>query len=301
MMNEVVKIIEVGPRDGLQNETTFVSTEAKIEFINLLSEAGFYEIETTSFVNPKNIPQLADAVDVLNGVNRNKGTVYSCLIPNLTGLKNAFKVPFQKAVFFVAASESFNKKNVNMSVDESLQKFNDMAKICKENGWSIRGSISTAFVCPFEGAVSPEKVAKIIDVFFNLGVKEISLCDTFGVVTPKQVEKLLIFLSKLYPLSCFSLHLHNTMGIAIASIYKGFEMGIRCFEASVGGLGGCPNAPGAAGNLATEELVYLFEKMGVKTNLNFNKIIQAAFFIESMLGRHLSAPLINYYRCSDKK
>lgn len=300
-MNETVKIIEVGPRDGLQNEPTFVSTEAKIEFINLLSEAGFYEIETTSFVNPKNIPQLADSIDVFNGINKNKGTVYSCLVPNLTGLKNAFKVPFQKAVFFVGASESFNKKNVNMTVDESLQKFEEMAKICKENGWSMRGSISTAFVCPFEGAVAPEKVAKIIDVFLNLGIKEISLCDTVGVITPKEVERLLLYLSKLYPLSSFSLHLHNTMGIASASIYKGYEMGIRCFEASVGGLGGCPNAPGAAGNLATEELVYLFEKMGIRTNLKFDKIIQAAFFIESKLGRHLCAPLINYYRCSDKK
>lgn len=295
-----LKIIEVGPRDGLQNVPNFVSTEDKIEFINLLSEAGFYEIETSSFVNPKYIPQLADAVDVFRGIKRNHATIYSCLVPNINGLKNAFKVRFEKAVFFVAASETFNRKNVNMSVDESLQKFKEMAKICKENNWAIRGSISTAFVCPFEGTVSPEKVAKIIDVFLSLDVQEISLCDTFGVITPKDVERLLGYLVKRYKLSDFSLHLHNTMGLAMASVYKGFEMGIRCFEASVGGLGGCPNAPGAAGNLATEELVYFFEQMGFKTNVNIDKLIKAAFFIESKLGRPLTSPLINYYRCSKK-
>lgn len=301
MDNSFVKIIEVGPRDGLQNELTFVSTEAKIEFINILSEAGFCEIETTSFVNPKNIPQLADAKDVLQGIKRHNGIAYSCLTPNLKGLKNAFSVPFQKAVFFVAASETFNKKNVNMTIKESFDMFKDMAKVCADNSWSVRGSISTAFVCPFEGNVKNDSVARVIDGFISLGINEMSLCDTIGVVSPKEVENLLRYLERKYPLSIFSLHLHNTKGCAIASVYKAYELGIRAFETSVGGLGGCPNAPGAAGNLATEEVVYLFERMGVKTNINFGKLLEAAFFIEAKLGKFLASSLLNYHRCVDKK
>ncbi|GAB4434555.1 MAG: hydroxymethylglutaryl-CoA lyase [bacterium] len=296
-----VKIIEVGPRDGLQNEQVFVPTEAKIEFINLLAEAGFSEIETTSFVNPKTIPQLSDAKEVLNGIKRRPQTAYSCLIPNLKGLKNAFSVPFQKAVFFVAASETFNKKNVNMSIAESFEMFKEMTKVCSDNGWAIRGSISTAFVCPFEGSVEYDNVARVIDNFMELGVKELSLCDTIGIVSPKEVEGLLYYLEKRYSLIDFSLHLHNTKGCAIASVYKGYELGIRTFETSVGGLGGCPNAPGAAGNLATEEVVYLFERTGVKTDIDFEKLLKAAFFIESRLGKFLSSSLLNYHRCIDKR
>ncbi len=297
MADEFVKIVEVGPRDGLQNESVFVPTEAKIEFINLLSEAGFTEIETTSFVNPKHIPQLADAKEVLKGIKRTEKSTYSCLVPNTKGLKNALHVPFQKAVFFVAASETFNKKNVNMTVEESFTMFKEMAKICYERGWTIKGSLSTAFVCPFEGNISPERVIKVVDKFLDLGIKEISLCDTFGVITPLELERLLVELEKRYPFSLFSLHLHNTMGCAMAAVYRGYEMGIRTFETSVGGLGGCPNAPGAAGNLATEGVVYLFERMGIKTGIDLDKLLSAAFFIEGKVGRLLSSPLLNFYRC----
>lgn len=301
MTKDKVKIIEVGPRDGLQNEAVFVPTEAKIKFINLLSSAGFEEIETTSFVNPNAIPQLADAEDVLNGIERNEKTIFSCLVPNLRGLERAFPLPFQKAVFFVGASETFNKKNVNMSVAQSFKLFREMAKVCKERGWGMRGSISTAFVCPYEGEVKWESVAKVIDQFLSLEIYEISLCDTIGVVSPKEVEGLLLHLEKRYPLKLFSLHLHDTMGCALASLYKGYEIGIRTFETSVGGLGGCPYAPGASGNLASEVAVYLFERLGVDTGIDLNRLVKAGFFIEERLGKLLPSPILNYYRCLGKR
>lgn len=300
-MEEFVKIVEVGPRDGLQNENSFVATGDKISFINILSSAGFSEIETTSFVNPVVIPQLSDAVDVLKNITRSPSTVYSCLVPNIKGLKNAFLTPFQKAVFFVAASETFNKKNVNMSINDSFSKFKEMTNICKENNWLIRGSISTAFVCPFEGKVPYENVEMVIDRFLDLGINELTLCDTVGVVSPKETEGLIKHLEKKYPLSMFSLHLHNTKGVAIASVYKALELGIRTFETSVGGLGGCPNAPSASGNLATEEVVYLFERSGVKTGINLDMLIKASIFIEDKIGKRLNYPLLCHYRATSLK
>ncbi len=293
-MKNSVKIIEVGPRDGLQNEKLLVPSELKIKFIRLLIQAGIKELEITSFVSPKVIPQLADAKDVLEGIKDVRDVEISVLIPNLNGLKRALDTSFTKAVFFVAASESFNQKNLNSSIENSLSQFKNMKKICDEKGIKIKASLSTAFECPFEGAIEPEKVAKVVDKIKNIGIEEITLCDTMGVVAPPEVEKLLTYLEKRFDIKSFGLHIHNTMGCAIASVYKGYEMGIRKFESSAGGLGGCPNSPGAAGNLSTEDVVYLFHRAGVETGINLTNLIKASKFIESLLNKNLTSRVLCY-------
>lgn len=291
---EDVVIVEVGPRDGLQNECFFVPTEDKIKYINLLVSAGIKELEITSFVNPRVIPQLSDAEVLLNSIKKETGVIYSALVPNVNGLKRALKTEMDKVVVFISASESFNKKNLNATIKESLKNISEIKKECDFYKIPVKASISTCFECPYEGKISPKKVDLIVSKLKHLGISEIVLCDTMGVCTPLEVQLLLGFLSENYNIKDFSLHIHNTMGIAIAGVYKGFEMGIRKFETSAGGLGGCPNAPGAAGNLPTEEVVYLFERMGIKTGIDLDKVMEASRFIEKILNKNLTSRILCY-------
>lgn len=291
---EDISIVEVGPRDGLQNECFFVPTKDKITFINLLISAGIKEFEITSFVSSKVIPQLSDAEVVLNSLKKHEGVVYSALIPNLSGLKRALKTELDKAVVFIATSESFNKKNLNASIKESLRNISDIKKECDFYNIPVKASVSTCFECPYEGKITPNKVEYVVAHLFSMGISDIVICDTMGVTTPLEIQLLLGHLSEKYDIRNFSLHIHNTLGIASACVYKGFEMGIRKFETSSGGLGGCPNAPGAAGNLPTEEVVYLFERMGIKTGIDLDKVVEASRFMERILNKNLTSRILCY-------
>jgi hydroxymethylglutaryl-CoA lyase len=278
-MDEKVYIIEVGPRDGLQNIKTFIPTEIKAEFVRLLVDAGVKELEVSSFVSTKSIPQLADAEKLFCMLEKKKGVVYSGLVPTLKGLERAINASVSKVVFFISVSDEFNRKNLNASISDTLKQFVVMKDVCNKRGIEIKVSISNCFYCPFTGYVEPVRVLKLLKILKNMGLSEFVLCDTTGTATPKDVEKLLFMINDKFGLNNFSLHMHNTYGFAIACIYKAFEIGIRKFEASAGGLGGCPNAPGATGNIATEVLCNFFEKMGVVTDISLEKIIKARDFI----------------------
>lgn len=296
MNKQDVLIIEVGPRDGLQNECFFVPTKDKIEYIKLLVSSGIKELEVTSFVNPRIIPQLSDADELLRDIKKETGVLYSALIPNMSGLKRALKTEMNKAVVLISASETFNRKNLNATIKESLKNISEIKKECDFYNIPVKASISTCFECPFEGKISPQQVDYIVDNLKNIGISEITLCDTVGVCTPLEVQLLLSYLKDRHNIKNFTLHLHNTMGLAIAGVFKGFELGIRKFETSAGGLGGCTNAPGAAGNLPTEEVVFLFERMGIKTGIDLAKVIEASRFIEKILNKNLSSRILSYFK-----
>jgi len=285
-MENWIHIIEVGPRDGLQNVSTFIPTEVKAEFIKLIIDGGIKELEVTSFVSPKAIPQLSDAEKLFSMIEKREGVVYSGLVPTLKGLERAINASVRKVVFFISVSDEFNRKNLNASVSDTLKQFEAMKSICDKRGIEIKVSISNCFYCPFTGYVEPVRVLKLLKVLMNMGLSEFVLCDTTGTATPKDVEKLILMVRNEYDLNNFSLHMHNTFGFALTCIYKGFEMGIRKFEASIGGLGGCPNAPGATGNIATEVLCNFFEKMGVKTGISIEKILKAYGFIYNYVSKN---------------
>ncbi len=280
-----ISIIEVGPRDGLQNIGKFIPTEIKCEFVKALVESGIRELEVTSFVSPKNIPQLSDAEKLMSMLDKRDDVVYSCLVPTVRGLERAIRVGVKKVVFFVGASNEFNVRNLNANIEETISNFKIMKKICEENRIKIKGSISTAFYCPFRGYVNPEDVIRVMNMLNDMGVDEIILCDTAGYATPKDVEILLNKVFKYYKPESLGLHMHNTYGFAIACVYKAFEMGIRKFEASTGGLGGCPNAPGATGNVATEILVNFFEKMGFQTGISLIDLEKALDMINEFIEK----------------
>lgn len=283
MEKKEVHIVDVAPRDGLQNEKKIIPTYAKIRFVEMLVDAGIDELEVTSFVSTKTIPQLADAEEVFKKIKKKEGIIYSCLVPTVKGLERALSVGVKKVVFFIGASETFNLKNLNSTIEDSLKNFKKMKEICDENKITIKASISTCFECPFTGRVMPSQVIKIIDRLAEMDITEFVICDTVGVATPPEVEKLIWEIQKNYDLKNFSLHMHDTYDLAVACVYKAFEMGIRRFETSAGGLGGCPNAPGARGNLATEVLYHLFERMGVHTRINKKKFYEAIDFISNYL------------------
>ncbi len=286
VMENWINIIEVGPRDGLQNIQTFIPTEVKAEFIKLIADAGIKELEVTSFVSPKTIPQLSDAEKLICMLEKREGVVYSCLVPTLKGLERAINASVSKVVFFISVTEEFNRKNLNASVSDTLKQFEAMKDVCDKRGIDIKVSISNCFYCPFTGYVEPVRVLKLLKILVKMGLCEFVLCDTTGTATPKDVEKLLLMINDEIGLDNFSLHMHNTYGFALACIYKAFELGIRKFEASTGGLGGCPNAPGATGNIATEVLCNFFERMGVVTGISLEKIIKASDFISKATGKN---------------
>lgn len=288
-MNLPSKVIikEVGPRDGLQNESQLIKTEDKVEWINRLSETGLSYIEVTSFVHPKWIPQLADAKEVLTEIKRKKDITYAALIPNMKGLASALEVGLDEASIFMSASESHNKNNINKTIDETYPVLKEVVDEAKKSNVSVRGYVSTVIGCPYEGPIAPEQVLKVVDRLVEMGVSEISLGDTIGVGVPTQVEKLLEVLLHHFPANLFAMHFHDTRGTALANIVKSLEMGITTFDSSVGGLGGCPYAKGASGNVATEDLLYLLSEMGIDTGVQLDRIISAATYIEEKIGKKL--------------
>lgn len=286
---ERVKIVEVGPRDGLQNEKTIVPTETKIHLIDMLSETGLPVIEATSFVSPKWVPQMADQMEVMRGISRKPGVTYPVLTPNLKGFQAAMKAGASEVAIFGAASELFSKKNINCSVDESLQRFDEVMKAAKEAGIPVRGYVSCVLGCPYEGKVAPEKVAHVAKRLYDMGCYEISLGDTIGVGTPGAMTLMLNAVTKEVPVNALAVHCHDTYGQALANIFVALQMGIRVVDSSVAGLGGCPYAQGASGNVATEDVVYMLHGLGIQTGVDMSKLIDAGAFICRTLNRKSSS------------
>jgi len=285
---EKVNIVEVGPRDGLQNEPETIPTATKIAFIEKLADAGLPVIECSSFVHPKWVPQLADAKEVLATLKRKKGVHYPVLVPNLKGMERALEAGVREIAVFTAASETFNKKNINMSIEESLQAIAEVVKVAQENDIRVRGYVSTCFGCPYEGEVKADKVLAVTQKLLALRVFEVSLGDTIGVAHPKQVETVLGLILKSMSPEMLAVHFHDTRGTALANILTSLQMGINTVDSSAGGLGGCPYAPGAAGNVATEDVVYMLNGMGIKTGVDLEKLVEATKIIANILKRPLT-------------
>lgn len=286
-----VKIVEVGPRDGLQNEAIPVDTAAKVEFINQLSAAGLPVIEATSMVNPKWVPQLADAEAVFSQIKRRGGVAYPVLVPNLQGLERAITAGANHVAVFTAASETFNQKNINCSIDESLHRFEPVMALAKANHIQVRGYISCVLGCPYEGKIDPEKVADIAARLHALGCDEISLGDTIGIGTPMQAQDMLRRAAKRVPMNQLAVHFHDTRGQALANIFACLQLGVATIDASVAGLGGCPYAKGATGNVATEDVIYMLHGMGIETGVDLGALIKAGRFICEKLGRPINSKL----------
>jgi hydroxymethylglutaryl-CoA lyase len=281
-----IKIVEVGPRDGLQNEKTIVSTADKITYIKKLIESGLENIELTSFVNPKNIPQLFDAKEVIEAIDLKP--TYSALVPNIKGLERALETKIKRIAIFTAASETFNKKNINMTIEESIKNYKPVVKLALEKGLSVRGYISTCFICPFDGKVNKEKVLEVTNELLNMGVDEVSIGDTIGSALPNDIYETVGFLLNTIPKEKIALHFHDTYNNALVNVAAGIDLGITTFDSSSGGIGGCPYAPGASGNLATEDLVNFLNTVNVKSGVDLNKLTEASMFMKSVLGRPLN-------------
>jgi hydroxymethylglutaryl-CoA lyase len=291
-----VKVVEVGPRDGLQNEARAVPTEDKVRLIEALAGTGLQHIELTSFVSPKWIPQLADALQVVGTVKLPPTVTTSALVPNMKGYESAKQAGLKQVAVFMSATESHSKKNINKSIDEALQTLAEVVAAAKGDGKSVRGYLSVVFHCPYEGKTDPEKVAPLVRKLFDLGIDELSLGDTVGAATPAQVLALLTRLQGDVDSDRVALHFHDTFGTALSNVVAGLDSGISIFDASIGGMGGCPYAPGAAGNLATEDLVYMLEGMGVSTGIDLDKLVDCGQLAESIVqhklpGRCLQARL----------
>jgi hydroxymethylglutaryl-CoA lyase len=294
---ERVRIVEVGPRDGLQNEKDLISTESKVAFIDALSASGLREVEVTSFVNPKAIPQMVDAREVLELIKKLEGVRYSVLVPNAHGLDDWLEIadmfePEQRELaLFTAASETFNRRNTNVGIQESLDGFAVMVeRLERELGAAkpfIRGYVSTVVRCPYEGRIAPDRVAEVAVRLLDMGVDEISLGDTIGVATPADIDRLLDVVTLVAPVQRLALHLHDTRGTALANVLAGLNQGVSVFDSAAAGLGGCPFAPGASGNLATEDLVYMLEGMGVDTGVDLKAIARASELIRPFIGHAL--------------
>jgi isopropylmalate/homocitrate/citramalate synthase len=285
-----VRIYEVGPRDGLQNEARPIDTATKRRFIELLVAAGLREIEATSFVSPRAIPQLADAEALLTSLPRREGVRYPVLVPNLRGLERAADAGATAIAVFTAASDAFTERNIGMSVAASLDAFGPVIAAARDRGWWTRGYVSTAFGCPYTGRVEPARVVEVATALQEMGVDEVCLGDTIGVGVPTQVHDLTtLALAGGIPLERIAYHFHDTRGTALANVVAGLEDGVACFDASTGGTGGCPYAPGAAGNLATEDLVYLLDGLGIEHGVELPALLEAASFVAGALGRPLAS------------
>jgi hydroxymethylglutaryl-CoA lyase len=289
MTDRDVRVYEVGPRDGLQNEAAPIPTDAKLRFIGLLADAGLGEIEATSFVSPRAIPQLADADDLMARLDRRPGVRYPVLVPNERGLGRAERAGVDAVCVFTAASEAFTAHNINMTIAESIDAFRPVVDRARELGWWTRGYVSTAFGCPYQGAVEEGAVVDVAERLLDLGVDELSIGDTIGVAVPADVRRVVGALtgSGIAP-DRLAMHFHDTRGTALANVATALELDIRCFDASTGGTGGCPYAPGAAGNLATEDLVYLLDREGMSHGVDLDRLLVAARHVSETLGRALS-------------
>lgn len=287
MLPDRVQIVEVGPRDGLQNESAPIATEAKLQFIEKLIAAGLSQIEVSSFVNPKRVPQLADASQVVAELPHAPGVTFSALVPNERGLDRALESGIKRIAVFTAASETFTQKNVGLSIDESIAAFVPLSRRALDAGMSVRGYVSTCFVCPYEGEISRVRVRDVVAQLLDLGADEVSISDTIGAAAPTDVRATVGFVLENTPVERVALHFHDTYGTALANAVAGLELGVSTFDSSAGGLGGCPFAPGAAGNLATEDLVYLLHRMDIKTGIDLEKVVEAASFVAGVLKRPL--------------
>lgn len=280
-----VKIVEVGPRDGLQNEKAFVPTAVKIDVIDRLSAAGFANIEAASFVSPKWVPQMADGTEVMAGIERRRGTIYSVLTPNLQGFEGALAAEADEIVIFGAASEAFSQRNINCGIAQSIARFEPVARAAKASKLRLRGSVSCALGCPYQGEVPVSAVVDVVQRFAGLGCDEIDIADTIGVGTPRRTREIFAAVADVFPREQLSGHFHDTYGQALANIYASLLEGIEIFHASVAGLGGCPYAKGATGNVATEDVLYLMHGLGIETGIDLDKVVATGDFISKLLGR----------------
>ena len=280
-----VRIVEVGPRDGLQNESQQVPTATKIQFIGMLADAGLKTIEATAFVSPKWVPQMADHAELMRALPRREGLSYPVLVPNLRGFEAALEAGASEIAVFAAASETFSQRNINCSIAESLERFAPVFAPARAAGVRVRGYVSCALGCPYEGVIDPARVAEVAGKLFAAGCYEISLGDTIGVGTPKRTQQMIAAVKTRVPAENLAGHFHDTYGQALANVYASLEMGVSVFDASVSGLGGCPYAPGAAGNVATEDLLYMLNGMGIETGVNLDRLIAAGAFIRNVVGK----------------
>jgi hydroxymethylglutaryl-CoA lyase len=285
-----VVVVEVGPRDGLQNEPTAIATADKVRFVDALSRAGHRHIEVSAFVSPKWVPQMADAGAVFEAIARRPGVRYTALVPNLAGLARALAARVDGVAVFAAASERFSVANINQSIDDSLAAYADVVAEARVHDLPVRGYVSCAFGCPFEGAVAPAAVIRVTRALLEMGVYEVAVSDTIGVAHPGQVRTLLAQLTAEVPLARLALHFHDTRGTALANVLAGLDTGISTFDASAGGLGGCPYAPGAAGNLATEDLLYMLDGLGLDTGVSRAAVMAASLALQPLLGHPLRSP-----------
>lgn len=294
----MIRIVEVGPRDGLQNEKSIIPTEDKFKFISLLSESGLKTIEVTSFVKAPAIPQMTDAVELFAKVNSelsNQGISYPCLVPNMKGYETAKKSGVKEIAIFTATSDSFTKKNINATVDKSFERMKEVTEAARKDGIQIRGYVSTAFGCPYEGTMPVTKLIDVTKRLFELGVYEVSVGDTIGVAQPKQVRAYLRSLKNEFPVGKLAMHFHDTRGMALTNIYVSLEEGITTFDSSAGGLGGCPYAKGATGNVATEDVWYLLQSEGLDTGIDIQKLAEASRFILEKLKRQTESKFLKAY------
>ncbi|MDQ2740711.1 MAG: hydroxymethylglutaryl-CoA lyase [Chloroflexota bacterium] len=290
-----VTVYEVGPRDGLQNDPATVSEANKRRFIELLTTAGLPVIEITSFVRPGAIPQLSDAEDVVRDSVRLPGTRFTALVPNLRGMERLDPSRLDGIALFTAASETFSRKNTNAGIAETIERFRPVVKLAREQRLSVRAYISTAFGCPYEGEISPGQVLRVVQELVALGVDELSVSDTIGVATPGQVLSVLDALLPQVDIGRIALHFHDTRGTALANVLAGLQAGVATFDSSAGGLGGCPYAPGASGNLATEDLVYMLNGLGIEAGVSLDGVVAASSFLATVTGRR---PASRYYRAA---
>lgn len=280
-----VKIVEVGPRDGLQNEQETIGADIKIALVDRLTQAGFPNIEAASFVSPKWVPQMATSADVMAGIVRKPGVIYSALVPNMKGFEPALAAKADEIVIFGSASEAFSQKNINCSIAESIERFRDVAQAAKQHGLRLRAAVSCAFGCPYQGEVSPESVADVVQRLRDLGCDEIDIADTIGVATPRKVHAVMQRVAKDFPIDRLAGHFHDTYGQAVANVYASLEAGVSIFHSSVAGLGGCPYAKGATGNVSTEDVLYLMQGLGIETGIDLDAVVDAGQFISQHLGR----------------
>jgi hydroxymethylglutaryl-CoA lyase len=295
-MPSSVKVVEVGPRDGLQNEKTQISAEDKITLIDLLAESGVSYIECGSFVSPKWVPQMATSAAVFEGITRTEGVTYAALTPNMRGFEGAVAVNANEVAIFGAASEAFSQKNINCSIEESLVRFEPIMAAAKTAGIPVRGYVSCVIGCPYDGSTEPEKVAEVAEKLFKMGCYEISLGDTTGIGTPASVQKMLQAVSTRVPMAKLAVHFHDTYGQALVNIYTALQMGIKAVDSAIAGLGGCPYAKGASGNVATEDVIYMLNGLGIKTGIDFDKLLKAGWFISDKLSREPISKVSNAYR-----
>ena len=290
-----VKIVEMGPRDGLQNESRIVPISTKIELINRLTHNGFEFIEAGSFVSPKWVPQMADTAAVMNKIARGPNTIYSVLVPNMRGFQAAVKANASEVAIFGAASETFSKKNINCSIQDSLSRFKPVCEAATEQGIPVRGYVSTVLDCPYEGEISPKNTARVAELLYQMGCDEISLGDTIGRGTPRRAQNMIDAVAQSVPIEKIALHFHDTFGQALANILACMELGVAIIDSSVAGLGGCPYAQGASGNVATEDVLYMLRGLEIDTGINLDEVLDTVEFISRALGKVPDSKVANAF------